>query len=160
MGARGPAPKRSDQRRRRNKPGEDAEVDRVVVEGGPVVAPAVKKSWHPAARAWYESLAASGQSTFYEPSDWATAWVLAESMSRELFPKVVGVDKEGGVVKASTPMSGQALNAYLKGMSALLVTEGDRRRARVELVRGGDGPEEAADVSDFESYRRRARQSG
>ena len=54
---------------------------------------------HPAARRWFESLAESGQSAFYEPSDWATAYVLAETMSRELRPRVVGVTKDGDVIK-------------------------------------------------------------
>lgn len=140
MGSRGPLPKRSDQRRRRNQPDDvsgirhaDASVD--------VEAPPALKSWHPAARRWFESLAESGQSAFYEPSDWATAYVLAETMSRELRPRVVGVTKDGDVIKASVPISGASLSAILKGCSTLGVTEGDRLRLRIELTppQEGDG---------------------
>ena len=101
--------------------------------------------WHPIAKRWFESLARSGQAAFYEPSDWATAELLAEAISRELRPKVVGITAAGEVVKAEAALTGSALQALLKGMSSLLVTEGDRRRARVELERpkpepeGGDG---------------------
>lgn len=132
MGSRGPSPKRSDQRRRRNKP----EVEVTEAAGAAVVdAPSADDGWHPVARRWFESLGESGQSVFYEPSDWATAQVVAESMSRDL----LRVDEDGQQV----PISGASMSAYLKAMSMLLVTEVDRRRASVELKRppvgSGDG---------------------
>lgn len=145
MGSRGPVPKRESQRRRRNK-SPDGPTSKAA--GSPTSStrpPAPLKSWHPTAKKWFESLAQSGQSVFYEPSDWATAFLIAENMSRDLKPTVVGVSRDGKPVKASTPINGASLTAYLKAMSALLVTEGDRRRARVELEKppaddeGGDG---------------------
>lgn len=142
MGSRGPVPKRESQRRRRNK---SPEGKATKAAGSPPAGPPPPiKSWHPTAKKWYLSLAESGQSTFYEPSDWATAFLIAENMSRDLRPRVVGVSKEGAVVKASVPINGAALSAYLKAMGALCVTEGDRRRARLELEKpptadeGGD----------------------
>lgn len=133
MGNRGPVPKRSSQRRRTNEPegGPITQADGAVV----VPVPAADESWHPVARAWFESLAGSGQSRFYEPSDWATAVLMAESMSRDLEEQVVGITDSGQVVKAKIPLKGASLSAYLRAMSVLLVTEGDRRRARVELSR-------------------------
>jgi hypothetical protein len=59
--------------------------------------------------------------------------VLAESLSRDLKPQVVGFTKEGEPVIASVPIKGASLTAYLRGMSSLLVTEGDRRRIQLEL---------------------------
>jgi len=81
-----------------------------------------------------------GQQAFYEPSDWAWAWIVAESISRDLKPQVVGIVEETGeVVRAIIPMKGASLAAYLKAMTALLATEGDRRRANMELERAGAG---------------------
>ena len=154
--SRGPVPKRSDQRRRRNEP--EAPVD-VAIGATDVVVPEADPEWHPVAAMWFESLAASGQSVFYEPSDWATAFLIAESMSRDLSPQFVGInEKSGEVEKDVIPLKGASLSAYLKAMSVLLVTEGDRRRARVELMRP-DGEEDEADVSELAAYRRKL-QSG
>lgn len=155
MGERGPVPKREGQRRRRNKPVEGAEVTRAAGAAEVEVRPA-KASWHPAAKQWYESLAESGQSAFYEPSDWATAWVIAESMSRDLSPQVVGVNENTGeVVKASVPINGARLSAYLKAMGSLLTTEGERRRAHLELDRPTEPEGEPAGVSYIDHARRR-----
>ena len=73
---RGTIPKRSDQRRRTNKEGRP---DILTISGDPVEAPALRPGLHPLAAAWYESLAISGQSRYYEPSDWMMAQVLAEA---------------------------------------------------------------------------------
>lgn len=133
MGERGPIPKPTGQRRRRNTPDDGIEARHA--DRTPDVEPwPAKRSWHPIARRWYESLAGSGQSAFYEPSDYATAYVLAETLDRELRPNAIGVTKAGDVVTASTPISGAALAAFLKGCSVLGVTEGDRLRMRIELT--------------------------
>jgi hypothetical protein len=128
-------PKRTENLRRRNTP-----------EGGPVThapagavvdAPEPDARWHPIAHRWYAALAHSGQARFYEPSDWATAAYVAEGMSRSL--------------AAPERISGQMFAAVNSAMSNLLVTEGDRRRVRMELDR--QEPEEDAAVIAIESYR-------
>lgn len=135
----GPPPKRSSQRRRVNKPVIPVTVADGAVE---VVVPVADEGWHPVARGWFESLAGSGQSAFYEPSDWAVAVLVAESMSRELW--------------GDGPVSGAALMAWLRAMTALMVTEGDRRRLRLELERRRDDDgDEVGGVSEIELYRRR-----
>ena len=154
MAARGPVPKRSTQRRRQNK----TEEPTVAPAADEVDVPEADEHWHAVARHWYESLGRSGQSAFYEPSDWALAYMLAESISRDLKPQVVGVNEETGKpVMAVIPMKGASLAAYLKAMTALLATEGDRRRAGIELERGGAVPEVDDDeVPNLDEYRRRA----
>lgn len=148
-GSGGPVPKRSSQRRRSNSP------DTVTAEtAGATGSPEADPSWHPVAVRWFESLADSGQSTFYEPSDWATAWVVAESISRELSPQPV-IDKDGNVTMVSFPPKGASLAAWLKAMTSLMVTEGDRRRARLELERTSTVGEVAGGVSELDEYRRR-----
>ena len=159
-GAGGPVPKRSDQRHGHRSKADRQSVDQVEAapeEARPVHMPPAEKSWHPVARAWYESLGQSLQNRFYEPSDWATAVLLAESISRDLKAQPIGVHPETGkVVRAAIPMKGASLAAYLKGMTALLATEGDRRRARVEIERFGkaDADEDAAVVA-LDDYQRR-----
>lgn len=136
MGTRGPAPKRTEQRRRTNAP--PVPVDKAPAGAkGAVKAPAANRKWHPVARRWYESLSKSGQSKFYEASDWAAAWVIAESMSRELNPRPMSVGKgdSARVELVEQSPGASTVAAWLKGMSMLLATEGDRRRALLELVR-------------------------
>ena len=134
-GAGGPPPKRDDQRRRANDP---ALGSADVAPGGEVVIPDADPEWHQVAALWFGSLASSGQSAFYESSDWATAYVIAESISRELKPQPLvgkGDDGEPTVEWVSLPPKGASLAAWLKGMTTLMVTEGDRRRMRLELQR-------------------------
>lgn len=154
-GTRGPVPKRSDQRRRTNAP-------EVPIDSAPasiaVVVPAPSEDWHPVARQLYEALRDSGQAHFYEPSDWATAYLIAESISLDLKPQFVGFAQTGRDTTeaefAVIPLKGASLSAYLKALSSLLATEGDRRRARLELVRAANVDEdEAAAVVQLAAYR-------
>ena len=132
----GPVGKRDAERRRRNKPDrETTTVDVAALASMPVEIPTPDPDWHPVALAWYESLPKSGQAVFYEPSDWATAYLIAESLSRDLEEQVVGITESGEVVRDIIPMKGASLSAYLKAMTVLMVTEGDRRRAKAEIDR-------------------------
>lgn len=134
MGTRGPVPKRSDQRRRQNKEG--GEVERVKVDGLTVEAPELAADdLEPLAVAWYRSLAESGQSRFYEPSDWFTAQLIARAIS-----------------EFCRKPSAMMLSSLLSGASSLLVTEGDRRRLRLELERDSD---ESAEVTSLDDLRAR-----
>jgi len=149
MATRGPMPKRPEERRRRNK----SETPQTTVEmRGPVEVPPPRRTWHKIAIEMYESLETSGQSQFFEPSDWALAQVLAESLSRDLKPQVIDVvDKittdadgtstvEPKVVKAYQPLKGANLAAYLKAFAGLGVSEGDRRRIGITIKRETDKP--------------------
>jgi len=135
----GPIPKRSDQRRRRNQ--DDIPITQARGAAN-VSRPKPGKYWDPAATRWYESLAESGQSYFYEPSDWAQAWVWAEMLSRAL-------------MQGDRP-SAQLIMAWSAGATELLTTEGARRRMRMELERtkAVDEDEEAA-VAALDDYRSR-----
>lgn len=183
MGSRGPVPKRSDQRRRANKPaGPPPKSGRgssrndwaayalsigvVVPEGASrseifaAVAEQHDPDWHPLARQLFDSLSKSGQAVFYQPSDWAMARVVAESISRELSPQpmVVRLGEEAFIEWVALPPKGASLAAWLKASSVLGMTEGDRRRMGIELERvaADDGQEAVNDVSDLNEYRRRA----
>jgi hypothetical protein len=150
MGAHGPIPKRSEERRRANKP--ETPIDAVDV-AGPVEIPPANPKWHPTAKRIYESLRTSGQAKFYEPSDWSAAYLLAESLSRDLKPQVVAFDKvTSKVIRACVPLKGPSLAAYLKGFAALGVTEGDRRRMGIEIDRKPSAPK-LAGVTVMDDYR-------
>ncbi len=140
----GPVPKRSDQRRRQNLPEPGREL-RKVTETGPVRVPAASKDWHPVAARWYRSLKQSGQARYYEPSDWAYAYLVAEMMS-------AGLEKGWGQTPLGTG-SGVQAQVVLGAMAPLLVTEADRRRARVEIERE-DKPKPTP-VTAADDYRRR-----
>jgi hypothetical protein len=113
-------------RRRKNK----AEVETATAPSAHPdgsTAPPADTSWHPIAKRWYDSLAQSGQSFFFEPSDWAQAAYVAEAMSRNL--------------NQGQRLSGQLFAAVVSAASDLLTTEGARRRLRIELSKA-----EAAEV--------------
>ena len=152
MGARGPAPKRAAERRRRNKESSPESVEAI----GPVDQPEPVDDWHPIAKNWYVSLAESGQAQFYEPSDWTLAQILAESMSRDLNPQPVwiGSREEGEMEMIAQPIKGASLGAYLKGMTALMVSEGDRRRAQLEIERGEATEDVPAGVTAIADYKK------
>lgn len=123
MGARGPVPKRSTERARRNK------VDTTqILMIGEVEIPEPDPNWHPAGRMVWDSLANSGQAKYFEPSDWAAAHLLCGEISR---------------MKLARRHSAQMLAAVWAGMGDLLMTEADRRRAHVEIMR--QKPSENAD---------------
>lgn len=136
-GPRGPVPKKDSERRRRNDDGiELVKINLDELIAGEVEVPAADPKWHPIATQFYEGLQKSGQAIWLEPSDWSVAYILAESLSRDLKPQYVGMNEETGeAILMTIPLKGSSLSAYLKAFSALLVTEGDRRRLRIELER-------------------------
>jgi hypothetical protein len=134
---RGPVPKRSNQRRRRNKP--QVSTTAVAVEGE-VQRPPALDSWHPLARDWYDSLADSGQSKFYEPSDWHSARLAADIISRSV---------------SGDQVSSAEVGAMSKLLSELLVTEGSRRRVRLEVERAKSDSHSPEGVTVIDEYRRR-----
>lgn len=138
----GPAPKRSDQRRRRSSKNEN-HLDTVKAPAGStVVWPAPDPDWHATARDWYRSLALSGQAQFYEQSDVQLAVFVAQMMS-----SCCDTDRP----------SAQMVASVLTAQADLLTSEGARRKARIELQRGSaaQDPAELSAVADFEAYQRK-----
>lgn len=136
---RGPVPKRSDQRRRRNKP--EAAPAVVVAMGQQVVKPPTEdRAWHPYAKDWFRALKRSGQAQFYQESDWREAKLVAWLITQEL----------------SSPTGARAgmMDVIFSRADALMTTEGARRRLRVELItpKVTDEAKEAT-VSIMEQYR-------
>lgn len=130
-GTRGPVPKRSSERRRRNEDGGPVQKG---VAAKVVTVPVADDEWHPIALRWYGALAESGQSRYFEPSDWAQAGFVAEAMSRLL---------------SAGRFSAQLFSAVDSATVRLMATEADRRRLRLELEREqpSDPDADAADAT-------------
>ena len=138
MGSRGPVPKRSEDRKRRN----EVNVTRAA-SGSPdgVVWPEAPEEWTLVARMLWESLPKSGQSRFYEQSDVALAFFACQEISEyQLSPK----------------KNAQRLSSILTALSSLCVAEGDRRRVGIELSRGDEElSEEEATVTVMNQWKKR-----
>lgn len=135
----GPIPKRSDQRRRRNA---SSQVDSVAVAGPVDVPKLALTDVHPIAADMYRSLTESGQSRYFEPSDWQRARLMCEMVSRLL---------------NAGKLSSMLYTAIQQDMNSLLFTEGERRKVRMEIERGAaDTSEQDARVSQMAAYRRAA----
>jgi hypothetical protein len=118
VGARGPVPKRSEERVRRNKP--ETPVDKIEVIG-PVEVPELNfPDPHPLTVDLYASLSQSAQSRFYEASDYQMARAILHFFDIEV--------KKG---KASAQM----VQTVFSQLTDLLLTEGARRRVRLEVER-------------------------
>lgn len=141
MGARGPIGKRSEERMGHRSKEEKDSITKAP-SGPPPDLPELPEAdalWHPIASDWYLSLRESGQAAFYQPSDWAVARYAADLMSK--------------VLLSERGPNGQLVAALNSVMSSLLTTEGDRRRARMELERQKPAGTRLASVSPLDSYR-------
>lgn len=140
MGARGPVPKRSTERHGHRGQSDQPEQ---VEQAGTVGRPEPADHWHGTARRWYESLSESGQSRFYEPSDWEQAHFTADLMHRALTDEKVNAQ----------------LVAQVRGLMAdLLSTEASRRRVSMEIVRvqdGGESQQSGGNVTQMADRRKR-----
>lgn len=130
MGITGPIPKRSDERVRRNK----VEGLEKITTIGMVKQPDLGiPDPHHIVRELYLSLKNSAQARYYEPSDWQYARFALH------FADVL--------LKQNRP-SAQLLASVQTMLADLLVSEGARRRVRLEIDRI-DGGGEVIDVADL-----------
>jgi hypothetical protein len=99
-------------------------------EGLPI--PGVNPKWKPEAQSWFRSLKLSGQSEFYEPSDWATA--VAAAGAYDVFLRTYNASVFAQFVRLSERLG---------------CTITDRKRSRIELEEPDptDEDEEAADAA-------------
>jgi len=156
MGKPGPIPKRSSERRRRNKP------DIPIISEPPRTAPSASSvghgslpdlewpdpdpEWHPGITRWYLSLRRSPMLRFYVETDVAEAWIRAEIGNRMV--------NGAGTRAIGKGVSGQLYAAWTDSTADLGTTEGARRRLRIELERPDDS-EVPHSVIQLNKYRRR-----
>ncbi|PWH05204.1 hypothetical protein DEO23_14075 [Brachybacterium endophyticum] len=137
MGTRGPMPKRTESRQRRNAPERDVEK----AAGADVVKqPPASRDWHPIAKRLWKAMGQSGQARFYEPSDWAVAYSLMDDLSH---------------YKNGAKRSGQMLQTIMSALTGLMLTEGDRRRLQIELSRPSAEDDDDSKVVVMDKWRQR-----
>lgn len=147
----GPVPNRSDDlaRPRTRKGSDQVPVTKGVARE--TFIPEPDPEWHPIALMVWESLATSGQSDFYQQSDWAIAWSICEDLSYYKTPQTIWSTKSER--EYSKPRSGQMLQTIMSALSNLLVTEADRRRVRIELQEP-EGEKTPLEVVVMDDYRK------
>lgn len=135
----GPMPKRDADRVRRNKPDVITKIGAAI----PAKRPAEDRAWHITAKRLYRSLKDSGQTAFWQQSDWEYARLTMDQLSRMLNHA------------DAAPLRAGQLAEIDKMMSKLMFTEPDRRRARIELQHAAEGADEGteATVTDIEAMR-------
>lgn len=134
----GPIGKRSDQKHGHR----DHNAGVLKAPAGPRVDPGEPDDcWADIAKSMWNAMKISGQSEFYEATDWEYARFVCECMSRNL--------------QQGRSMSAVLMANVLSGLGDLLVTEGNRRRVKMELQRGNvtDTDAEEADVMTLEYQR-------
>lgn len=150
----GPPPKRSAERRRRNKDAVETTVvdlDTLISADVEIPMPPIRYEdedgveldepewvWHPTAMSLWDSAQRSGQAIFMEPSDWASLYMMCEQVHLNLKPRPVVIGEANGepvIQYMQVPMPGSTLGAVTKMMGSLMFLEGDRRKMRIELER-------------------------
>ena len=101
----------------------------------PLKIPSLPRDTHPLARSWFRSLAKSGQSQLYQPSDWQHGRLVALSLS--------------DMLKADTP-DAEMIGVVFEAMGSMLDTHAARARAGVEVERV---PATRAELTPIENYR-------
>lgn len=118
MAGIGPPPKRSEERIRNNV--QEWPVEKVQVTGVVEVPDLGIPDPHPLVEEFWEALKTSGQSKYYEPSDWVYAKLVLTLINSSLIRDRIGAAH---------------LQQFNSMFSNLLVSEGDRRRVRLEIER-------------------------
>lgn len=142
MGNRGPIGKRDEERIRRNIP-EDPTV--TVQMQGLVTIPDLGDmshlgETHPLVVEMYEAMKQSASIKYFEPTDWAFARLTLYTLNQELI----------AAAHNGKPVGAMKLTAINQMLSALLLTEGDRRRARLEIDRAPtESSGKVLDVTDM-----------
>jgi hypothetical protein len=133
---RGPVPKRSEDRRRANKPESQGSAETETAEAGERPE-SLGFEAHPIVQRLWDVLGESAEAKFYSAADW-------ERVRLELFyaSYTLNADK----------ISSMAWAAVQSGLSELLISPADKRRAGIELKPKTADPDEEAAVVQLAHY--------
>lgn len=134
---RGPVPKREDQRRRANKPESHGQAVPVTAGAASEQPDELGFEAHPIVQALWDVLGESVEAKFYSPADW-------QRVRLELF--------YASHTLSSGKISSMAWTAVQSGLSELLVSPADKRRAGIELQPKTADPDEEAAVVQLAEY--------
>jgi hypothetical protein len=133
---RGPAPKREADRRRANKPESQGEAQTVSAEAGKRPDELGFPAHEIVGKLW-EVLAESAEAKFYSAADW-------QRVRLELF--------YANYTLTSDKIGAQAWTAVQAGLSELLISPADKRRAGIEMKPQMSDPDEDAAVVQLAEY--------
>lgn len=169
-----PPKRQSELARPRARKGGDVKPEVLGTRYSPTV-PDPDPEWHPIATALYKSLAESGQSDFYQSSDWVFAYSICDDMSRykeqeddwrtgtarreEWFGMTKDERVAAGIHANEAPRvprggSAMKLVTIMDGLGRLAVTEVDRLKVRMELKEASD-PDALAEVVAIDDAKKR-----
>jgi hypothetical protein len=142
-GTRGPIGKRDEERVRRNKPDQATETVTMI---GTVSVPELGEvsymgETHQLIIDLYDSIKQSAAVKFYEPTDWQVARIALYALNEELI----------AARHMGKPIGAMKLTAINQMLTSLTLTEGERRRARIEVSRApsDSAGAEILDVTDM-----------
>lgn len=134
---RGPVPKRSEDRRRANKPESQGEAVTETAEAGDRPETLGFDDAHPIIQSLWDVLADSAEAKFYSAADW-------ERVRLELL--------FGNSILLSGKIGAMAWATFQSGLSELLISPADKRRAGIELKPKTADPDEEAAVVQLAEY--------
>lgn len=130
----GPIPKRDEDRLRRNKTGEDGLAVQTFNLDDKVKIPKAKFTNDVIQELW-DALTISVHVEFYEPTDWAYAKLTLKTWD--------------DVISKNAIPAAMMLSSLDSMAARLLLTEGDRRRMKIEVQRGAVEKTAGVNASDF-----------
>jgi hypothetical protein len=135
---RGPVPKRDSERRRANKPmSQGAAVPETGPAGDRPDSLGFDFDAHPIIQSLWDVLGESAEAKFYSPADW-------QRVRLELF--------YGHKVLSGGQIGAMAWATFQSGLSELLISPADKRRAGIELKPKTVDPDEEAAVVQLAQY--------
>lgn len=100
--------------------------------------------WHPSVKLFWKRAKRGGQADFYQDSDYAYMWMLCDTLSHELKLRDAG-----------KPYKAIIIQNFFTSLTPLMLTEGERRRARVELEAPKPVGEESTATKAVKTYKDR-----
>lgn len=140
MSVTGPIPERSENRIRRNKP--DTPIEKITAIGL-VEVPELgnihyRGEIHQLVEDLWDGMTESAQAKYFEPSDWQFARLTLFALNQEIV----------SAQHANKPIGAMKLSALNQMMTQLLLTEGERRRVRIEVEREASGGGEVLSLEE------------
>ena len=133
MPAYGPVPKRSDERIRRNKVEGLEKVEVLGLVKQPLL---IIENPHPIVKKLYAALKTSAQAQYYEPAEWYIIQVILDKLNTEILK--------------GTGSNGQLFMGLISELNdAHLISEGARRRHRLEITRNDTQDAKVLKIEDY-----------
>jgi hypothetical protein len=147
----GPIPNRSDNLSRERDANRAGNATLTKGTMRKVTKPRIPGDWDPIAKMVWKSVVNSGQSDFYQSSDYAMLYMILDEYNAY---RTIGVDKHGDPYPTHK-LSGQMFQTIMSALVDLGLSEGSRRRMRIELEKAEDEKSVPASVTAIETYKGR-----